>query len=423
MIPRSPPLTAYQAITWLLAPAGRLILRDRARRGKEDPERLGERLGRPSIPRPAGPLVWLHAVSVGESLSLLPLIEALVERRPDLGLIVTSGTRTSAELLARRLPRGVIHQYAPIDTPQACRAFFEAWRPGLGVIVESEIWPNLVFAARRRSIPMVLLSARISPASAKGWARVPGAARELLDAFSLICPQDDATRLRLEGLGGGCGPALNLKLTGKAPPANAAEVESLRGRIGNRRVVLAASTHPEEEVLIAGLFTAGARADDLLILAPRHPDRAGDIAAALSGLGLVVARRSLGEEPEPGVQVYLADTLGELGLLMRLSPIVVMGGSLVPGVGGHNPMEAARLGLAILTGPLIHNAEALYAGLVACGGARIAPDAESLGHELQSLLADTARAQAMGRAAIAYARDQAHALDQALDLLKPLLPR
>ena len=207
-------LKAYGAVTGWVEPLAPRLLTARARRGKEDVSRLNERLGRPSIPRPSGPLVWLHGVSVGESLSLLPVIERLRAERPDVAVLVTSGTVTSARILAERLPPGVIHQYAPVDGPLATARFLNHWRPSLGVLVESELWPNLIGAARERGVKLALISARITEKTAQGWGRMRGAARTLLSAFDLILPQDDASAARVEALGGKVQGRANLKLAG-----------------------------------------------------------------------------------------------------------------------------------------------------------------------------------------------------------------
>src|ERR1700722_9089630 len=207
-------LRLYALATGLAEPLAPMLLSNRVRRGKEDAARLGERLGRAGRPRPQGPLVWLHAASVGESVSLLPLIERIRTERPDLAMLVTSGTRTSAELLARRLPEGVIHQYAPVDAPGAVARFLGHWRPGLGLFVESELWPNLILGARHRGVRLALVSARMTEASSKGWARRPNAARAMLSGFEAILAQDDASAARLEGLGGHVAGRLNLKRLG-----------------------------------------------------------------------------------------------------------------------------------------------------------------------------------------------------------------
>jgi len=412
------PLALYGAATRLLEPFAPRLLAARARAGKEQAPRLHERLGRAERPRPEGRLVWLHAVSVGESLSLLPLVEAL-QRQPDLALLVTSGTVTSAELMARRLPSGVIHQFAPVDAPGAVRRFLDHWRPDAGLFVESELWPNLILAARARGVRLGLISARITAASADGWARAPASARALLGAFDLILPQDEATAERLARLGGACGPQLNLKRTGSAPPADAAELARLSDQIGDRPVVLAASTHQGEEPLIAEAFRAATteRRDTLLIVAPRHPERGAEIARQLGS----PSRRSLGEALRPGEPIYVADTLGEMGLLLRLADVVVMGGSFVENVGGHNPLEAARLGATVVTGPHVANAQELYAEMLAEVAAIQAADNQALARHIRGLLANPPIARRIGEAALDYAERQNATLGQVLPLIEALV--
>ncbi|CAN7206719.1 3-deoxy-D-manno-octulosonic acid transferase [Phenylobacterium sp. LjRoot219] len=412
------PLALYGAATGLLEPFAPRLLAKRARAGKEAPERIAERLGRSARPRPAGRLVWLHGVSVGESLSLLPLVEALMAR--GLSVLVTSGTVTSAEILARRLPPGAIHQFAPVDAPGAVRRFLDHWRPDAGLLVESELWPNLILAARARGVRLGLISARITAASAAGWARAPRSARALLGGFDLILPQDEASAERLRRLGAQPGPHLNLKRAGAPPPVDPAELERLTGLLAGRPVVLAASTHPGEEPLIAEAFRA-AHSDALLIVAPRHPERGAEAADALAAQGLAAARRSQGAALAPEAQAYVADTLGEMGLFLRLADVVVMGGSFVAGIGGHNPLEAARLGAAIVTGPHVANAEALYAEMAAEAAVIPAADAAALARHIAGLLDQPQIAQRLGEAALDYARRQDAALDAALPLIDALV--
>ena len=412
-------LALYAAATGLAEPLAPALLARRANRGKEDPTRVRERLGHASVARPPGPLVWLHGVSVGESLSLLPLAQAL--NTPGRTLLVTSGTRTSAELLATRLPAGVIHQYAPVDGPAAVRRFLEHWRPDAGVLVESELWPNLILGAKAMGVKLALVSARMTQASADGWARAPGAARALLTAFDLILPQEAQTRARLENLGARTGPTLNLKMVGDPLPYDPAELTRLKAAIGERKVVLAASTHPGEEEIIAGAFQATGL-DALLIVAPRHPERGATVAALLTAQGFKTARRGAGEPLDAGTQAYVADTLGEMGLLFRAADVAVMGGSFVPDIGGHNPLEPARLGVPIVTGPHIFNAAAIYAQMFIEVAAIETPDAAILTRDLRGLLTQPLIARRIGEAALTYAERQGAALDEALALLKPLLP-
>ena len=215
----------------LLEPFAPRLLDARAARGKEDPARVDERMGFTRVERPEGDLVWLHGVSVGETLSLLPVVERLRRRRPDLSVLVTSGTLTSAQLLAKRLPTGVIHQFAPVDTPGAVAAFLDHWRPAAAVFVESELWPNLILEARRRGVKLVLASARITEKTVDGWRRFPGAAREILSAFDRILPQDETSAARLHSLGARIDGHVNLKLSGDAPPHDAAAFTRLSAAI------------------------------------------------------------------------------------------------------------------------------------------------------------------------------------------------
>lgn len=415
-------LKLYASALRLAEPLARPLLERRAKAGKEDPARLDERLGRSSVGRPEGPLVWLHGVSVGESMSLLPLVCALKARRPDLALLVTSGTRTSAELLAQRLPTGVIHQYAPVDSPGAITQFLDHWEPDLGVLVESELWPNLILGAHERGVKLALISARMTQASAQGWARVPAAAKVVLDAFDLILPQEAETQGRLKSLGARTGPLLNLKTVGEALPVDAAELATLKAAIGDRRVVLAANTHPGEDEIVIDAFRQAALPDTLLVVAPRHPARGDAVGGLLTKAGFNVARRAANQPVTLRTTAYVADTLGEMGLLYSLADVVVMGGAFLPGIGGHNPLEPARLERPILTGPHSFNAAALYADLLAEAAAIEAPDAKALARRLKGLHHHPHIGRRMGEAALAYAKRQGGVLDQALVLLAPLLP-
>jgi 3-deoxy-D-manno-octulosonic-acid transferase len=420
---RTLPLALYAAATGLLEPLAPALLRRRAQAGKEDPERLGERLGRAGAPRPAGPLVWLHGVSVGESLSLLPLIAALQARRPGLNILVTSGTVTSAQVLAARLPKGVIHQFAPVDSPGAAARFLGHWRPDAGLFVESELWPNVIAAARSRGVRLALVSARMTEASAAGWARAGASARALLAAFDLVLPQDDETAARLQRLGARAHGRLNLKLFSDAPPVDAGLAAQLRVGAAGRSIVLAASTHPGEEAIVAAAFRdATADIPAVLVVAPRHPDRGESVAAELERAGFRVARRAAGQPLTPETTAYVADTLGELGAFYATAAAVVMGGSLMEGVGGHNPLEAARLGAPLITGPHVANAASIYAAMRPWAAAIEAADPAALARHLRGLLQNPAIARRTGEAARAFAGRQAAALDEAMALIEPLLP-
>ncbi|MGZ8363867.1 MAG: 3-deoxy-D-manno-octulosonic acid transferase [Caulobacteraceae bacterium] len=416
-----PMLTAYRAATRLLQPLAPLLLQGRVRRGKEDAERLGERLGRASAARPDGPLVWVHGASVGESLSHLPLVERFARQRPDVTVLVTSGTRTSAELLGRRLPDGVIHQYAPVDTPAAAARFFDDWRPDLAVFVESELWPNLLLEAQARGVKLALMSARISAASARSWGRAPKSAGRLLSAFSVITAQDARTAEWIETFTSKAIPHLDLKRLAPPLPVDEAELARLRAAREGRAIVVAASTHAGEEVLAASVCDK-LSPKPLLVIVPRHPERGEGVAASLSAKGVAVARRGADEPFSPHIDVYVADTLGELGLFYRLADVVVMGGSFVEGVGGHNPLEPARLDKAIVSGAHAFNFAATYHELAEARACLIAHDEMELQLAVEALLREPAIASALGERARAACQGEDAAFDAAWASLNALLP-
>lgn len=423
----SPALIVYRLLTRLLEPLAPRLLDARAKQGKEDPVRVDERLGLTTVARPAGDLVWLHGVSVGETLSLLPVVERIRRQRPDLAILVTSGTLTSAQLLAQRLPAGVIHQFAPVDAPGAVAAFLDHWQPSLAVFVESELWPNLILEARRRGVKLVLASARITERTVEGWRRFPGAVRQILSAFDRILPQDETSAARLHSLGARIDGHVNLKLSGEAPPHDAAAFTRLSAAIGDRPVVVAASTHDGEEIAIVRALDK--LADRLcLILVPRHPARSADIATALTRDGYRFARRSQGHEPDRDTDLYLADTLGEMGLFLRLADVVVMGGSFSaalekPPVGGHNPLEPARLGKPAVTGPDMSNWATVTDALVEAGGLAIVQAPWDLPAVLAPLLANTDAARVMGERGRRAATEAGSGLDRLWETLAPLLPQ
>ncbi len=416
-------LGAYRFAGHALAPFAPALLARRARAGKEDPARLGERLGHPSAARPDGPVVWLHAASVGESLSLLPLIERLVSRWPSLTPLVTTGTVTSARLMAGRLPASALHQYAPVDLPGAVDRFLEFWRPGLGLWVESELWPNALAGLHRRGIPVLLVNARMSPRSYRRWRAVRPMARALLAPFALTLGQSQMDADRFRGLGARDVRFLgNLKFAAPPLPAVSADLQAAQSAMGARPRWLAASTHDGEETLAAMVHRAlmGRHAGLLTILVPRHPNRGPQIAATLGGQGFKVGLRSHGDAPGADTEIYVADTLGELGLWYRLCDTVFVGGSLVPH-GGHNPLEPARLNSAIVFGPHMENFQALADGLVAADGADQAAGLEALHAAVGRLLNSPDLVQQRATAAAKFADGQAQVLDATVDALTPWL--
>jgi 3-deoxy-D-manno-octulosonic-acid transferase len=382
---------AWHGAATLAAPGLRLMLRRRVKRGKEIAGRLDERRGVDSTQRPAGHLVWLHAASVGETMSILPVIEALRRQAPGTAVLVTTGTVTSARLFAQRCP-DVPHRFVPLDVPRWAARFLDHWRPDAAAFVESELWPNLLAACRSRGIGLMLLNARLSPRSAAGWARAPAFAREVIGSFDCIMARSDADAARFTGLGGrGVTAAGDLKFAAGPLPADPHELARLQPLLGT--AWLAAATHPGEEAVAAevhGLLSP--RHPGLVtVVAPRHPERGAAI-----GKMLRATCRSAGADPLPGI--WIADTMGELGLLYRLVPIVFIGKSLA-GHGGQSPIEAARLGCAVATGPNMANFADAAAALKDANALARVDDAASLAEWVDTMLRDPVRRAAAGEAA------------------------
>jgi 3-deoxy-D-manno-octulosonic-acid transferase len=414
---------SYRVVTAAATPLVRRYLDARCRQGKEDRARLAERFGVAGAPRPAGKLVWLHAASVGEAHSVLALIERILAQRPGIELLITTGTVASARLLSGRLPPRARHQFVPVDLPRAVEAFLDHWRPDLAIWVESELWPNLVLAPRRRGIPMLLVNGRLSARSLTHWRALPGLVRAMLRAFALCLAQDEVQVARFRALGATAATSVG-DLKAAAPPlaADPVALAELRGWIGARPVWFAASTHAGEEEVAAAAHVRIVRAHPglLTIIAPRHPVRGPAIAGMLRARGLRVARRGAGEAIERDTEIYLADTLGELGLLFRLTGIAFVGGSLA-NKGGHNPFEAARLDCAVLHGTDMSNCAAMAGALDTAGAALTVTDAESLAAAVTRLLADPAERNARAKAAAGIAAAGDGALDAVLSRLAPWL--
>lgn len=407
----------WRAGTVLAAPALRQMLRRRVSRGKELAGRLPERWGQDATPRPPGRLVWLHAASVGESQSVLPVLDAL---RNEV-VLLTTGTVTSAALLAERLPAlgldRVLHRFVPLDVPGWVARFLDHWRPDVVGFVESELWPNLIDGCQARGIPMMLINARMSARSLRGWRRAPGFAEQMVGAFDRIQAQSpaDADRFRLLGATAVDAPG-NLKLSAPPLPADPNELARLRALIDGRPVWLAASTHPGEEAIAAEVHRRlePAQPGLLTIIAPRHADRGPAVAAATGA-----TRRAAGQDPDA---LWVVDTMGELGLLFRLAPLVFMGRSLtVPG--GQNPLEPARLGCAIAVGPHTANFQEPVAALERAGGLTRVADAAALAGWVDAMLRDSDRRARAGSAAQAAAQGDAdlpaHTARVLLSLMRP----
>jgi 3-deoxy-D-manno-octulosonic-acid transferase len=417
-------LGLYRTLWLALAPAIPLALSARAARGKEDRARLRERWGHGTLARPDGPLIWVHGASIGECVAALPLIARLLAKE-ERHVLVTSGTVSSARVMAERLPDRALHQYVPIDRPDAVRRFLAHWRPDVALFVESELWPNLLLAARAAGIPLALVNARLSERSFRGWLRAPGIARRLLGAFDICLAQNRDIAERLAQLG-----ARKVQITGSLKadagplPVDERDLAAFRGATGDRLVFLAASTHAgEEEMLFDVVQRFRAEAMSVLsVIVPRHPERGEAIAANAGRRGLVATRRSQGALPGGDTDIYVADTLGELGLFYRAAPFAFLGGSLVPH-GGQNPLEAARLGRAVLTGPHMENFADAFRMLLDRQGTGLVTSPSELHAAARRLLTAPDEAVRLGQAAKTAAESLGGALDATVAAAESLLAR
>jgi 3-deoxy-D-manno-octulosonic-acid transferase len=414
-------LRVYRKLSFAVVPLAPALIKRRLKQGKEDPERVGERRGLSPDTRPHGPLVWIHGASVGEVLAAAALIERL--RALNLRILLTSGTVTSAAIVAKRFPADIIHQYVPYDSPRYVRRFLDHWRPSLALFIESDLWPNLILSSAARRVPMVLINGRMSPRSFPRWRRVSNTISALLGKFEVCLAQSGTDAERFSTLGSrNVVVTGNLKLDVPAPPADPAKLEKLMALTRGRPVIVAASTHPgEDEMLIEAHKTlAGFFPGLLTVIVPRHPDRGPAIAGLVTASGLRAALRSREELPTATSDIYVADTMGELGLFYRFAGIVFMGGSLVPH-GGQNPIEAVKLGASIVHGPHVFNFSDVYVALDKAGGARLADTQEALVKQLGQLLADPRAREICVAASGRVVGELGGALERTLTALEPYL--
>lgn len=417
----------YKHVTKASEPLLIRLLQSRLRRGKEDPERWLEKTGQASLPRPDGPLLWLHAASVGESVSALILIERILSARPDLSILVTTGTRTSAATMKERLPERAVHQYAPLDHPGWTARFLDHWRPDLAIWMESELWPNLLRGLKARDIPAALVNARLSPKSAAAWKLVKREATELFSVFSICLAQGQRDGENFLALGlKDVEVTGNLKYSAASLPCNQAEYALLQDDLRFRMIVVYASTHSGEETLALRLHQRlkNEFPSLLSIIVPRHPERGAEIATLLGGSSNVRVMRRGDQHlpPEPETDLYIADTLGELGLFYRLAPVAVIGRTFSDdGGGGHNPLEAAQLGCAVLHGPKVQNLQDIFNAMNERGAAKQLADRNELFNELRRLLGDPAYLQDRRARAAEFARQNAQIIDTVMTALAPLL--
>jgi len=415
------PLRTYRVLLRAAGLMTPVLLRRRAREGKEDLERAGERRGFGGFERPGGPLVWIHGASVGEVLAAAGLIEGLRALR--LRILLTSGTVTSAEIVAKRFPQDIIHQYLPFDSPRYVTRFLDHWQPSLALFIESDLWPNLILSGKARRLPMVLVNGRMSPRSFPRWRRFPESIGELLSSFEMCLAQSQADGERFTALGGrNVTVTGNLKLDVPAPPAGEGKLLALAVATRGRPVIIAASTHPGEEEIVLEAHQALQNFFPTLltILVPRHAARGEAVAASIASSGVRVALRSRDEFPVETTDIYVADTMGEMGLFYRLSPVVLMGGSFIEH-GGQNPIEAIKLGAAVVHGPHTFNFSEVYDALDRAGGARLTSDMDTLVRQLGQWLSNPPVRQAAVDKAVVVVEQLGGALEKTLTALEPYL--
>ena len=428
--PEAPPenaglgLKTYRLATRLAAPAAPLILGYRRRRGKEDQLRSAERLGQASLQRPNGLLVWIHAASVGETNAILPLMESLRMRRPEVQFLLTTGTVTSAQLAAERLDARDIHQYAPLDAPQCVANFLDHWQPNLALLTESELWPNTILDCHTKDIPLAIVNGRMSDRSYRRWRKNSGLAHPLFGRLRLVLAQNRQLARRFRELGARDVRSVgNLKIDAPKLPVDPVKQSELRAAIANRPVWIAASTHPgEEDAVIAAHRRLTEDFPDLLtVIAPRHPARGGDISGQARAAGLQTAQRSAGELPGADTSIYVADTIGEIGTFYSLIPIAFIGGSLIQR-GGQNPIEAVRFDTTVITGPDQSNFADAYRELLSNHGAVQIEDAATLAEAVKLFLSDEVERARIGKGAASALQSLSGALQRTTDALLPLLP-
>ncbi len=412
----------YRGLTTISGPMLTHYLKKRLKRGKEHPTRFRERFGEAGCARPAGKLVWLHGASVGEAVSLLPLINAIRKAYPDYQVLLTTGTVTSANLIATRLPEGVVHQFVPVDRLSYVRKFLDHWQPDVAIWAESELWPNLLIETRKRGVKMALVNGRMSDGSLKTWRKLKGFIATLLRAFDLCLAQAEQDAQRFEELGAQnvtC-PG-NLKYASPDLPYEKVELQRLQSDIGRRPVWLAASTHAGEEERIADVHRQLKEVfpDLLTMIAPRHPERGNEIVARLQEQGFSIAQRSRHNLITPKCDIYVADTMGELGLFYRLCPIVFMGKSLLP-LGGQNPLEPARLNCALMCGPHMSNFVEMTERFTKAEAILVVADEKEMVSMLKRLFNDPAECENIAGRAKQVAYAQARVLDETMVTLAQL---
>lgn len=416
-------MAIYNMALWAVSPLIRRHLEKRLAAGKEDRRRFSEREGEPSRTRPEGELIWIHAASLGESLSSLPLIKGLLANKSERSILVTTGSVTSANLMEERLPAGAFHQFVPVDKKENVRRFLDYWRPDLAIWIESELWPNLITETSRREIPMMMVNGRMTEKTFHLWRKSGGFGKKLISKFDYCHCQNVETEARLNFLGARDVACLgNLKYSADPLPLQKDPYRRMLRAVRNRKAWLAASTHPGEEAYIVEAHrTLKQIIPDLLtIIVPRHPERGDDIVGKVKMAGLSVVQRSKGQFPDINDEIYIADTIGELGLFYNLLDVVFVGGSLVP-KGGQNLLEPARMHCAIVHGPHMDNFLDVAADLHAGDAAITVRNVAELTKAIGGLLASTGRRVEMAGNGLFVIRSGDRILDTVLAKIEELL--
>lgn len=417
-------LISYRFVTWSLALVLRLHLQRRVWGGKEDAERVQERLGNATHMRPMGKLIWFHAVSVGEALSMLPLLETVLAKS-DCQALVTTGTVTSAQLMAKRLPSRAFHQYIPLDHPIWVRRFLNYWKPDVAVFVEGELWPNLLSAVRSRRVPAILVNASLSNKSAARWRFARSLLKRILNSFELVLAATKEDEVRFQRLGITHTEAVgHLKFATPPLEVDESELQKFRAAIGTRPVWLAASTHKGEEEIIAAVHQQLApRLPGLLtIVAPRHPVRVNEVGNIWARYDLSHQLRSSGKMPTADDDIFVVDTLGEMGMYFKLAPVTFLGGSLVP-IGGHNIVEPMQMRSALLVGPHMESLRDIAPRMISKGALTQVPNKDELADTVQKFLQDKDLREAQIDAASAALAAEADTLAKILTEMTPVLER
>ena len=416
-------LTLYKILIYLSYPYVYLLLRCRKKKGKEDKERFCERLGYTKRPRPDGDIIWIHGSSVGETLSILPLVDRILEEDESVHVMVTSGSVTSAALLEKRLPHRAFHQYIPVDLPTCTKRFVEYWKPRSVLWVESEFWPSILSNIHIRKIPLILINGRISDKSFRGWQKLPEFIKAILGMFSLALGQSQHDAERLTSLGAtNVHCEGNIKFAAQPLPYDAEKLEQIKAQIGNRKLILVANTHHNEEERFIPIYKNLLKdiSDLLMIVSQRHPHRGENIEKSMQDARLRTARRSTNEDITTQTQVYIADTIGEMGIFYRLSPIVFIGGSLI-NHGGQNFFEPMHFGDAVLVGPNMHNFRLPMKLAMEAQAVIQVNDEQELEEKLRLLLTDNNMLEAQSMNARTFIKNQNQVLDRIFARIKEFL--